>query len=366
MEQDITLHGPARLRGDRDPVAFALAFVNSYDPVRAAPDLFANPEYTRVFLSEWCELDWDLDWGQARQEPAALSRRPACHVAPLRVGRDDDGRSHGLSRPQARPLAVDRQASPNRQVLPRRLRAVAPAESRPACRGGGDARPWPISSPISAPSGCINARLRHARNFLPITPNPAASVFAASAAPPVLTLLCFASAISLDGRHSPESKASTPHGIALARGSACQGNDLRETAPSPWKQTIVDELYEAALFQINGPRRWRGLRPRRPSKGGALFCVRGRPAQSRQGHNPSAAPDGRGSGRRAPLLHRGHAHEHHTAGKLRRCRQFHDSSRDKGRSDTNPVAGPGPWRPCLYGNPHAERRDGHVRFPARP
>lgn len=64
MEQGIALHGPARLRGNRDPAAFALAFVNSYDPMRAAPDLLANPEYTRVFLSEWCELDWDLDWGK--------------------------------------------------------------------------------------------------------------------------------------------------------------------------------------------------------------------------------------------------------------------------------------------------------------
>lgn len=64
MEQSITLHGPARLRGDRDPAAFALAFVNSYDPVRAVPDLFANPEHARVFLSEWYELDWDLDWGR--------------------------------------------------------------------------------------------------------------------------------------------------------------------------------------------------------------------------------------------------------------------------------------------------------------
>lgn len=64
MEQSITLHGPARLREDRDPAAFALAFVNSYDPVRAVPDLFANPEHARVFLSEWYELDWDLDWGR--------------------------------------------------------------------------------------------------------------------------------------------------------------------------------------------------------------------------------------------------------------------------------------------------------------
>lgn len=64
MDQDIALHGPARLREDRDPSAFALAFVNSYDPVRAVPDLFANPEHCRVFLSEWCELDWDIDWGR--------------------------------------------------------------------------------------------------------------------------------------------------------------------------------------------------------------------------------------------------------------------------------------------------------------
>lgn len=64
MEQSIALHGPARLRGDRDPAEFGLAFVNSYDPVRAVPDLFANPEHARVFLSEWCELDWDLDWSR--------------------------------------------------------------------------------------------------------------------------------------------------------------------------------------------------------------------------------------------------------------------------------------------------------------
>lgn len=64
MEKDITLHGPAWLRADHDPKAFALAFVNTYDPVRAIPDLFADPEYARVFLSEWCEMDWDLDWGK--------------------------------------------------------------------------------------------------------------------------------------------------------------------------------------------------------------------------------------------------------------------------------------------------------------
>lgn len=64
MDKSIALQGPARLREDRDPAAFALAFVNSYDPVRAVPDLFANPEHARVFLSEWCELDWDLDWSK--------------------------------------------------------------------------------------------------------------------------------------------------------------------------------------------------------------------------------------------------------------------------------------------------------------
>jgi predicted RNA-binding Zn ribbon-like protein len=64
MEIDITPHGPAWLRTDHDPAAFALAFVNTYDPVRPVVDLFANPEHARVFLSEWCEMDWDLDWGK--------------------------------------------------------------------------------------------------------------------------------------------------------------------------------------------------------------------------------------------------------------------------------------------------------------
>ncbi|MGE0240539.1 MAG: CGNR zinc finger domain-containing protein [Parvibaculaceae bacterium] len=64
MENDITLHGPAWVRTDHDPKAFALAFVNTYDPVRPVVDLFANPEHARVFLSEWCEMDWDLDWGK--------------------------------------------------------------------------------------------------------------------------------------------------------------------------------------------------------------------------------------------------------------------------------------------------------------
>lgn len=56
--------GPVCLRSDHDPKAFALAFVNSYDPLRPVVDLFANPEHARVFLSEWCEMDWDLDWGK--------------------------------------------------------------------------------------------------------------------------------------------------------------------------------------------------------------------------------------------------------------------------------------------------------------
>ena len=38
--------------------------MNTYDPVRPVVDLFANPEHARVFLSEWCEMDWDLDWGK--------------------------------------------------------------------------------------------------------------------------------------------------------------------------------------------------------------------------------------------------------------------------------------------------------------
>jgi hypothetical protein len=64
MEKDITTHGPAWLRTDHDRKAFALAFVNTYYPVRPVVDLFADPEYARVFLSEWCEMDWDLDWGK--------------------------------------------------------------------------------------------------------------------------------------------------------------------------------------------------------------------------------------------------------------------------------------------------------------
>ena len=64
MENEITNHGPAWLRSDHDPAAFALAFVNTYDPMRTITDLLANPEYCRVFLSEWCEMDWDLDWGK--------------------------------------------------------------------------------------------------------------------------------------------------------------------------------------------------------------------------------------------------------------------------------------------------------------
>lgn len=68
MKSEITLHHPSRLRPERQPADFALAFVNTYDPVRAVTDLLANPEHCRVFLSEWCELDWDLDWGKiARQ-----------------------------------------------------------------------------------------------------------------------------------------------------------------------------------------------------------------------------------------------------------------------------------------------------------
>ena len=67
MELISASHGPAWLRSDHDAKAFALAFVNSYDPVRPVVDLFANPEHARVFLSEWCEMDWDLDWArQAR------------------------------------------------------------------------------------------------------------------------------------------------------------------------------------------------------------------------------------------------------------------------------------------------------------
>jgi hypothetical protein len=64
METAITFHGPAWLRSEHDPKAFALAFVNTYDTVRPVVDLFANPEHARVFLSEWCEMDWDLDWAK--------------------------------------------------------------------------------------------------------------------------------------------------------------------------------------------------------------------------------------------------------------------------------------------------------------
>jgi hypothetical protein len=64
MENEITSHCPAWLRPDHDPKAFALAFVNTYDPLRPVVDLFAHPEHARVFLSEWCEMDWDLDWGK--------------------------------------------------------------------------------------------------------------------------------------------------------------------------------------------------------------------------------------------------------------------------------------------------------------
>ncbi|WP_119387993.1 CGNR zinc finger domain-containing protein [Taklimakanibacter lacteus] len=64
MKSEITFQHPARLRPERLPADFALAFVNTYDPVRAVTDLLANPEHCRVFLSEWCELDWDLDWGK--------------------------------------------------------------------------------------------------------------------------------------------------------------------------------------------------------------------------------------------------------------------------------------------------------------
>jgi hypothetical protein len=64
MDKDITYPGLARLRPERDPAAFALAFVNTYDPLRAVTDLLTNPEHARVFLSEWCEMDWDLDWGK--------------------------------------------------------------------------------------------------------------------------------------------------------------------------------------------------------------------------------------------------------------------------------------------------------------
>jgi CGNR zinc finger protein len=64
MEPIAAPHGPVWLRTDHDYKAFALAFVNTYDPLRPVVDLFANPEYARVFLSEWCEMDWDLDWGK--------------------------------------------------------------------------------------------------------------------------------------------------------------------------------------------------------------------------------------------------------------------------------------------------------------
>jgi hypothetical protein len=64
METIVAPPGSTRLRSDHDPKAFALAFLNTYDPLRPIVDLFANPEHARVFLSEWCELDWDLDWGK--------------------------------------------------------------------------------------------------------------------------------------------------------------------------------------------------------------------------------------------------------------------------------------------------------------
>src|SRR5262245_53263088 len=64
MQSNVTTHGPAWLRTDHDPKAFALAFVNTFDPLRPIVDLFANPEHARVFLSEWCEMDWDIDWGR--------------------------------------------------------------------------------------------------------------------------------------------------------------------------------------------------------------------------------------------------------------------------------------------------------------
>jgi hypothetical protein len=64
METTAASHGPAQLRTDHDPKAFALAFVNTYDPLRPIADLFASPEHARVFLSEWCEMNWDLDWGK--------------------------------------------------------------------------------------------------------------------------------------------------------------------------------------------------------------------------------------------------------------------------------------------------------------
>ncbi len=64
MEPIGASHGPAWLRPDHDSRAFALAFVNTHDPLRPVVDLLANPEHARVFLSEWCEMDWDLDWGK--------------------------------------------------------------------------------------------------------------------------------------------------------------------------------------------------------------------------------------------------------------------------------------------------------------
>jgi hypothetical protein len=64
MDSEITIHGPAWLRAEREPGAFALAFINTWDPVREVTDLLAHPEHCRVFLSEWCEMDWDLDWGK--------------------------------------------------------------------------------------------------------------------------------------------------------------------------------------------------------------------------------------------------------------------------------------------------------------
>ncbi len=90
MKSEITLHGPAWLRKDRDPAVFALAFVNTYDPMRPVVDLLANPEHCRVFLSEWCEMDWDLDWGKIarrlqlfRDDLRASLRRFAAGELPL-------------------------------------------------------------------------------------------------------------------------------------------------------------------------------------------------------------------------------------------------------------------------------------------
>ena len=91
METNVAPHGRVWLRADHDTKAFALAFVNTYDPLRPAVDLLANPEHARVFLSEWCEMDWDLDWGK-------VARR-------LQLYRDDLRNS--LSRFIAGTLALD-------------------------------------------------------------------------------------------------------------------------------------------------------------------------------------------------------------------------------------------------------------------